>query len=125
MVTVTEGVVLAWLDDRPEEAIRIAAGDRGVIADDVLRRETRPTGEEDRQLAWRTGMIVLDGQTLGEAVADFNRYNPVKLVVGDERLAGRRIYGTFRARDPEALGRAVAISFNTSVAHSAGSIVIG
>jgi transmembrane sensor len=125
MVTVTEGVVLAWLDGRQDQAIRIAAGNRGVISDDALRQETRPTGEEDRQLAWRTGMIVLDGQTLGEAVEDFNRYNPVKLVVGDPALAKRRIYGTFRARDPEALGRAVAISLNTSVAHSDDRIVIG
>ncbi|QJU59840.1 DUF4880 domain-containing protein [Sphingomonas sp. AP4-R1] len=125
VVTVTEGVVLAWLDGHEQEAIRIAAGSRGVVTDRALRHETRPVGEDDRQLAWRTGMIVLDGQTLREAADDFNRYNPVKLVIDDPALAGQRIYGTFRARDPEALGHAVSVSLNTSVRHDADRIIIG
>lgn len=125
MVTVTEGVVLAWVEGKQDAAIRIAAGGRGVAIDGTLHQQFLGVGQSDSQLAWRTGMIVLDGQTLVDAVEDFNRYNPVKLVVLDRALGRQRIYGTFRARDPQALAHAVAISLNTSAREENGSLLIG
>nr|WP_316639851.1 FecR family protein [uncultured Roseateles sp.] len=47
------------------------------------------------ELSWRQGKIVLDQLTLGEAAAEFNRYNRKKLVIMDAATAQLRIGGTF------------------------------
>ena len=54
----------------------------------------------DRKLTWLHGLIAPEGETLAEAVAEFNRYNREQLAVADPVIADRRIGGTFRATDP-------------------------
>ena len=39
---------------------------------------------------------------LGQAVAEFNRYNRVQLTVTDPELAGKPVSGVFNAAEPEA-----------------------
>ncbi len=54
-----------------------------------------------RKLAWRHGQILLAGEPLRDAVAEFNRYNRKQLVIGDESIAnlpGRRHVLRYRAR---------------------------
>jgi transmembrane sensor len=46
-------------------------------------------------LGWRRGVIVFDGTTLADAVAEFNRYNRKKLVIANMAAARLTIDGTF------------------------------
>jgi transmembrane sensor len=69
----------------------------------------------ERSLAWREGQIVLEGQTLDEAVAQFNRYNAKKLVILDPGLAAERLVGQFRATDPETFAGAIATTLGAKV----------
>jgi len=56
-------------------------------------------------LSWRSGLLRLDGLTLGEAVAQFNRYNDRKLVVSDPALSSLKIGGLLDAHNPDAFVR--------------------
>jgi transmembrane sensor len=126
-VLVTEGVVEAWADGAEGHRVRIAAGQKAYVADNAAIAESQAGPSEiDRELAWRAGKIDLAGVTLGEAAAEFNRYNSRKLVIADPTLAGQRLYGVFRTDDPEGFARAVHQSLGAAVATDGdGAIRLG
>jgi len=51
--------------------------------------------------AWQHGEIIFRGMSLDAAVAEFNRYLPDKIVLGDDSLAATRLGGNFRIAAPE------------------------
>lgn len=124
-VLVTEGVVEVWRQGDTGPPRRVAAGQR-VFAENEAGGPTAPTADADlgRQLAWRDGQIVLDGQTLAEAAAEFNRYNDRKIVVADPRLANERFVGWFRTNDPEGFAEAAATTFKGGVTRGRDTIVL-
>jgi len=95
-VLVREGRVQVDILDRPEvNAPVVAQAGHAVI---TKGGETLVMAKPDiaADLSWRSGMLVFNQQTLGEAAEQFNRYNPRKLVVeGDARKI--RIGGSFKA----------------------------
>ncbi|PIB90550.1 FecR family protein [Caulobacter sp. FWC2] len=124
-VLVTEGVVEVWTKDGKTPPRRVAAGER-VFANNDTGVLVPPEADDDlaRRLAWRDGQIVLDGQTLTEAAAEFNRYNDRKIEIADARLADARFVGWFRTNDPEGFAQAAAATFNGKVALGADAIVL-
>jgi transmembrane sensor len=108
-ILVTEGVVETWVAGREHDRKRIAAGARGFVAEaaPAINVEQAP-GKIDRALAWRSGEIALDGESLAYAVEEINRYNSRKLVIDDPALAKEPLVGYFRTNEPENFGRAVA-----------------
>lgn len=94
-VTVSEGVVGVRDGGRAERHVpagNAAAVRRGVVAVTVLAHK-----DMQRRLAWQDGRLNFDGDTLEQAVNEFNRYRTVPIVIGDPALAGVRIGGTFRS----------------------------
>ncbi|MDR3511833.1 MAG: FecR domain-containing protein [Caulobacteraceae bacterium] len=55
--------------------------------------------EIDRSLAWRQGAVAFNGQSLAEAVAEFNRYNTHHLVITDDSISTLRVAGYFQSSD--------------------------
>jgi transmembrane sensor len=53
---------------------------------------------------------VFQGESLAQAVAEFNRYNEIHLVVQDASLARERISGVFDVDQPQALVRFLEVS---------------
>jgi transmembrane sensor len=51
------------------------------------------------QLGWQRGILVFHHTTLGDAAAEFNRYNDRKLVVADSTVSRLTVVGTFRTND--------------------------
>jgi len=49
-----------------------------------------------RKLAWQERMLVFEGESLSDVVAEFNRYNSRRLIIADPQLATLRIGGYFR-----------------------------
>ncbi|MNC99026.1 hypothetical protein D3C83_171720 [compost metagenome] len=60
-------------------------------------------------------MVGLDGETLAEAAAEFNRYNDRQIVIDDPALGQERLVGYFRATDPESFARAAANTLGAQV----------
>lgn len=79
---------------------------------------------EDRiaaALSWRSGTILFDGTTLGEAATEFNRYNRRKLRIGDG-LDGMTISGRFEAGNVDAFARLLGKAYGLKV-HDTGQIL--
>jgi transmembrane sensor len=125
-VLVTEGTVEAWSDSGSADRRHITAGEEAFIADDaeVIKVSGTPA-EVERKLAWREGNIVLDNDTLAEAVAEFNRYNAQKIVIADPRLKEMRFVGQYRIDQPEQFADAVHSLLNVPTAADSNGIVIG
>jgi len=125
-VLVSEGIVEAWVSGEEAGAIRLAAGERALVQERApIQQVKAEPAEIDRKLAWRTGKINLAGETLGEAAAEFNRYNLKEMIVKQPSLAQKRFYGVFRTDDPEGFAKAVRSSLNVPVDITNNSIVIG
>ena len=99
IVTVIEGQVAVASGSNHNE--QLAAGVRARVANDVI--ETAPVANPVAVTAWRSGRLIFDGETLAEAVAEFNRYNKVQIVVEDAQLAAERVSGVFDAHQPQSL----------------------
>jgi transmembrane sensor len=124
-VLVSEGVVEAWVAGEEQGRARIGAGQRARVLEGRPIRVAAAGAEIDRKLAWRSEKIDLDGETLGEAISEFNRFNRRKLVLDDAALGARRLYGVFRADDPEGFARSVSLSLSAPVHFEADQISIG
>lgn len=108
-VTVTKGIVTVWRETtNPEPATRLVAGVRAVVTPLKIDPPVE-LSEKDlaRAVAWKAGIIDLNGRTLGEAAAEFNRYNR-QIVVISPALAGHKVVGRFQATDPQAFVSAAA-----------------
>lgn len=106
-VLVTEGVVEAWVVGHESRRTRIAAGSMSFVADRSPDIAVSEASEDiERALAWRTGELVLNGQTLSYAAAELNRYNRRKLVIDDAGLGNEALVGYFRTEQPEVFARA-------------------
>jgi len=81
----------------------VAAGQEAVIAGAGVRVRELSSVESRMRLAWQDGMLIFNGGSLAEVVAEFNRYNRRQLVIEDSRLARLRIGGYFKATNLAAL----------------------
>lgn len=106
-VVVTKGVVKIWSVDSADPPRRVAAGQWAVLKPGRMAVRAMEPQASDQQLAWREGRIVLDDMTLGQAAAEFNRYNNDQLEVAPQ-LAGRRVVGWFRIYDVDGFAAASA-----------------
>lgn len=116
-VTVTEGVVEVdeGTGSASPAAKRVAANQRLVVGDARSAEiETIPVMEADRQLAWRTGMVSFDGESLATAVAEINRHNHRQIVIDDPSLAERPVIGVFRTTDLDGFSAAAAVALKAS-----------
>jgi len=93
-LTVIEGIVAVRNGDsavRRIESGRSAAVRSGSIA--VTHLEP---AKIKQRIAWQEGMVEFDGDTLAQAVEEFNRYRATPLVIGDPAIASLRVGGAFR-----------------------------
>jgi len=74
--------------------------------------------------AWRRGEVVLDHTRLKDAIAELNRYSPVKLQVSSPSAETIEISGIFRAGDSERFARAIADTYALEVIEESNRIVI-
>lgn len=114
-VQVTEGVVETWTIGEEDRRVQVTAGSKAYVAEYEPPKPIPDSADIERSLAWRDGQIVLEGETLDEAVAQFNRYNAKKLVIADPGLAAETLVGQFRATEPRTFAEAVATTLGAKV----------
>ncbi len=94
------------------------AGEAGVL----MQRKSVP--EAEVQLSWRAGVLVFRDRNLGEAIAEFNRYNERRIVIDDPELAKLKIEGNFRATNVDAFVRLIESGFPVRAHEYADRIVL-
>jgi transmembrane sensor len=108
-VLVADGRVAIGAERHPSAASPVldnsapyaSAGDTVLFGQGSWTIKHPSSGYIARKLAWTTGRISFDGETLTEAVHEFNRYNHRRLEIVDPAIAQIRVGGLFDATDPE------------------------
>lgn len=88
----------------------------------IVLRE--PLDRLEQGLRWRDGAIVLDGKTLGQAVAELNRYNQAPIVVKDDQLAAMAIGGAFQLDNRDGFIRLLREVYDVRVSRAADGKII-
>jgi transmembrane sensor len=106
-VVVTEGKVLVQTGgtDDTGSAEPVSAGTIARASDAGVLLQPQQSTEAEDVLSWRHGVLVFRQMTLGEASAEFNRYNARKIVIEDPAVARMRVAGSFRANNVDAFVR--------------------
>lgn len=127
-LTVTEGIVAVAPNGarvRDPGAPHIVAGDGAVIRSGAVAPTALNPDLLRQRTAWQDGVIELDGETLSQAVEEFNRYRGHPIVVGDPRLANLRVGGRFEVDEADKFLTALEGSFPVSAITAAdGSILL-
>lgn len=113
-VLVREGVVEVFKPAAGLAPVRITANDlaeAGGVAGEIAVR-VMPEPQVHRQMAWQSGQIAFEGETLSQAAAEFSRYSDTRIIVADPGLAREEIAGLFKATDPVGFAKTIAISLN-------------
>lgn len=90
--------------------VKAAAGEVALATQGILERRAEDA-DLARITAWQNDTLVLNGESLDYALAEINRYQPNKIMIGDPALARLRLGGTFTTRDPAEFLRALRSSF--------------
>jgi transmembrane sensor len=122
-VLVSEGTV-AIEGRRLAHAPPVHAGETAVVLPDRLSIRRVEAQQLARRMSWTTGRLQFRGDSLADAVEEFNRYNRRHLRLADASLAQLRVGGTFNATDPESFAAALASTFNLRVGHDTDAIVL-
>jgi transmembrane sensor len=113
-VVVAEGKV-AIAAPRVATQSPLAAGESAVVQPGSVSVSAMSPQALERKLAWTAGRLEFRGESLADAVAEFNRYNSRQIRLGHPSLATLRVGGNFKATDPESFAAALASAFNLHV----------
>jgi len=123
-VTMREGTVTVTPgpdSDTTFASVSLVADDQLTVSGSAVPRRVHV--DADRELGWSSARIVLTlGDTVGDAVAEFNEYNSTKIVV-DEQTSERQIRGAFDAIDPLSFAETVRQTADVSVVHESPDLV--
>ena len=89
----------------------------------VVDYQTGISSSVDRSLAWRSGMIDLNGRSLADAADEFNRYNTRQIIIAAPTVAREELSGLFHINDPEGFARTVQASLGVSVDSSQPGLI--
>ena len=126
-VIVTEGRVRIEQAGGASRTIAAVNVEEGGVAR-VVRDEALVTHASaevlNAALGWREGYLIFHETSLGEAAADFNRYNRTQLVIADSELASVPIGGRFRSGNLEGFVRLIEQGFGVSVERREAEIIL-
>jgi transmembrane sensor len=95
-VSLIEGKAQLQSGDGPNaRSVLLTPGDVAVASADTLSVNKKAAATLAEKLGWRHGVIIFDNATLGDAAAEFNRYNRIQLVIEDPAVARIPIAGKF------------------------------
>lgn len=125
-VTVTKGTVDVWCEARcPGAAVRLPAGTATSLSGEKLAAPKGLTATQiERAIDWKSGVVDLNGRTLGEAVEEVNRYNRVHVVISDPHLAAQTLVGNVSSSDPAAFAEAAAAMFDARVRRDGDRLIL-
>lgn len=124
-VLVREGVVEVFKPATDAAPVRVSANnvaEAPLAPDAAIAARPLAPAQLHRQLAWQTGQIAFEGETLAQAAAEFARYSDTRIVIDDPALAKEEIAGLFKATDPVGFAQTIAISLNAHARIGEGEV---
>lgn len=117
-VIVTEGKVRAG-------DVFLAAGSIARAHNSQIFVQQKSLPKVEDLLSWREGYLMFDEISLGEAVAEFNRYNTRKFLIKDPAIANISVTGHFRSTNVESFARLLEEGFRVSIEREGDTIILG
>lgn len=122
-LTVIEGMVA--VEDGGSPVRRIGSGKSAAVRSGSIAVTVLDPAKIKQRVAWQNGMLEFDGDTLAQAVEEFNRYRATPLVIGDPDIASLRVGGAFHVNRSGDFVRALESSFGVrAVAGNDNSIIL-
>lgn len=115
-VTLVEGKVTV------NQTFTLTPGERLTLSPGEAARVDMPSLE--KATAWRRGQVILDDTPLAAAVAEMNRYSPIKLVIEQHEADNLLISGLFQAGDSASFAHAVAATYGLTAINKGDRIVL-
>ncbi len=124
-VVVTEGRVrFTSSDDGAPGPVLLQPGMVATAGTSGIRIESLPLDQAESLLSWRDGYLGFRNTPLVDAVAEFNRYNARRLVIGDPAIAAIPIGGNFRWNNVEVVVRLLEQGFELRAEARDGDVVL-
>lgn len=113
-----------FVDERGQRPAILDKPGRLSVAPGISRWQ--PLSEQAIRIAsaWEEGELILDGEPLSAAVAEFNRYLPRPLVLGDPAIGTVRLGGRFLTSDPRDFIEALRRNFAIQATYESRRIVL-
>lgn len=102
----------------------ISKGEKAILSGLNQQVEKISDGEMTAQLSWQQGNIVFRGETLDEAVLEFNRYSDKIFVIQDPSLKQIRIAGVFKIGDTPSLLSTLQNNFDIQYQYDKGNKIL-
>jgi transmembrane sensor len=96
-------------------APKVSAGEAATVQRNSVAVRRVPPNDISRKLAWTAGHLAFQGETLDDAVQEFNRYNQRQITIADPSIVHVQVGGTFLATDPDSFIAALQHSFGLQV----------
>jgi transmembrane sensor len=82
-------------------APKVSAGESANVRRNSVSVRSLPPQDATRKLAWTGGHLSFQGETLDEAVQEFNRYNQRQITIVDPTIVNVQVGGVFNDTDPD------------------------
>lgn len=96
-------------------APKFAAGEAASVHRKSITRKQLPPQEIQRKLAWTAGYLAFQGETLADAVQEFNRYNQRQITIADPAILNRQVGGNFSTSDLDGFAAALRHLYGVTV----------
>ena len=80
-------------------APKVSAGEAATVRRDSVSIRSVLQKDVSRKLAWTAGHLAFQGETLDDAVQEFNRYNQRKIAIADPSIVKVQVGGSFLTTD--------------------------
>jgi transmembrane sensor len=125
-IVVTEGRVKVnrHLDAKTPkyEDVYLTPGQKLVVRDD--KTEVENDLDTESLLAWREGMVIFQGESLREVVAEIDRYTPLKFRLMDAEIASISVGGFFKTGDLDQLLMVLEQNFGVASQRQGDEIIL-
>jgi transmembrane sensor len=100
------------------------AGETAQYKKSIIVREPVEQKNIHKKLAWKTGALVFEGETLEEAIKEISRYTDLELVIADPSLSNTHVGGRFKTDDIDQLLNSLARGLNIKAEKGEGNQII-
>lgn len=122
-VAVEEGRVRVAPTDRPANAIELTVGQMVSVDHTGTPGKVQTVADSEIGL-WRQQRVSFDNIALSQALAEFNRYAPARLIITDPQVGAMRITGTFDPTNLDNFTRTLPRVLPVTVQQQQGQAVI-
>lgn len=125
----TETIAVIKKSFQPSEntilpGLLVESGEKATIAEHVEKPvQAVSLSQLQRDLAWQQGMLVFEGESLTDVLADISRYTTSRFEIVDPQIANLKVAGYFKANDIEGLLATLKIHLNITANKSADNTI--